>query len=222
MPHTALLLGATGLVGGHVLAALLADDAYTSIVTLGRRPLAHTHPKLTHHVIDFDRLDAVAGVIRGDDVFCCLGTTIGQAGSQEAFRKVDYVYPVEIARRAHANGSAQWLMVSALGANARSPIFYNRVKAEAEAAVRALPFRGVYLFRPSLLTGNRREARKGEQMAEVVLNACSFLLHGPLRKYRAIAGATVAKALVNVAKAQPGGVQVYESDAIARIGIPPS
>lgn len=220
MSRTALLLGATGLVGSHVLDLVLADETYTAVATLGRRAPDRTHPKLTHHVIDFDRLDDFAELIRGDEVFCCLGTTMRQAGSQEAFRRVDQVYPVTVAQRAQANGVAQWLMVSALGANARSSIFYNRVKGEVEDAVRALPFRGVYCFRPSLLTGRRAETRPGEQVGEAVLQGLGFLLVGPLRKYRAIAAEAVARAMVVVARQAPGGIQVYESDAIARLGVP--
>ena len=117
--RTALLLGATGLVGGHCLDLLLADAAYDAVVTLGRRPLGRSHPKLTHHVVDFDRLAEAASLIEARDVFCCLGTTMKKAGSKEAFRKVDYEYPVAAARIAAANGAEQYLLISALGAGTR-------------------------------------------------------------------------------------------------------
>ena len=213
-PRSALLAGATGLVGGHCLDLLLADDAYRAVVTLGRRPLPRTHPKLTHHVVAFDRLDAHADLVEGRDVFCCLGTTMRKAGSKEAFRKVDYDYPFALARVALGRGAEQYLLVSALGANPRSPFFYNRVKGEVEEAVSALPFEGVYLFRPSLLTGERAEERPGERRAEAVMNALSFLLRGPLRKYRPTPARVVAAAMLAVAKAQPGGVRVYEPEAM--------
>ncbi len=215
--RTALIAGATGLVGGHCLDLLLADDAYGAVVSLGRRPLRRTHPKLTHHVIDFDHLDAHADLVAGDDVFCCLGTTMRKAGSKEAFRRVDYDYPLALARVALGRGAEQYLLVSALGANPRSPFFYNRVKGEVERAVSALSFEGVYLFRPSLLTGERAEVRPGERQAEAVLNALSFLLRGPLRKYRPTPAHVVAAAMIAVAKDKPGGVRVYEPEAMRAV-----
>ena len=212
--RTALLLGATGLVGGHCLDLLLADAAYDAVVTLGRRPLGRSHPQLTHHVVDFDRLAEVASLIEARDVFCCLGTTMKKAGSKEAFRKVDYEYPVAAARIAEANGAEQYLFISALGAGTRSPFFYNRVKGEVEKAICALSFDGVYVLRPSLITGDREDARAGEQAWERVLGALSFVLRGPFRKYRPIEAHTIARAMVTMAKRQPGGVRVIESDQI--------
>ncbi len=212
--RTALLLGATGLVGGHCLDLLLADAAYDAVVTLGRRPLGRSHPQLTHHVVDFDRLTDAASLIEARDVFCCLGTTMKKAGSKEAFRKVDYEYPVAAARIAEANGAEQYLLISALGAGTRSPVFYNRVKGEVEEAICALSFDGVYVLRPSLITGDREDARAGEQASERVLGALSFVLRGPFRKYRPIEARTIARAMVTMAKRQPGGVRVIESDQI--------
>lgn len=215
--RTALLLGATGLVGGLCLDRLLADERYRAVHTLGRRPLGRTHPKLTHHVLDFSRLEAHADAIRGQDVFCCLGTTRKQAGSKAQFRMVDEVYPFEIAKIALDQGSEQYLLVSALGADPRSMFFYNRVKGEAEDAISQLGFYGVYRFRPSLLTGDRDEARTGEEVAEAVLKATSFLLRGPLRKLRPTPARAVATALVEVARQRPGGVQTYEPERIRAI-----
>jgi uncharacterized protein YbjT (DUF2867 family) len=137
-----------------------------------------------------------------------------QAGSQEAFRKVDFAYPFEAARIALSKGAQQYLLVSALGADSGSRIFYNRVKGEAEDAIRALDYDGVYIFRPSLLTGDRAKKRTGEQVAEAVLNTFSFALRGPLRAYRPITARDVATAMINVAREHPGGVQVYEPEAI--------
>ena len=212
--RTALLLGATGLVGRHCLDLLLADATYEAVVTLGRRRLKRSHPKLTHHVVDFDRLADAASLIEAHDVFCCLGTTMKKAGSKEAFRKVDFDYPVATARIAAANDAEQYLLVSALGANARSRFFYNRVKGEVEQAIGAFAFDGVYVLRPSLITGDRKEARTGEQASEWVLKAVSFVLRGPLRKYRPIEARTIARAMVAMARRRPGGVRVIESDQI--------
>ena len=212
--RTALLLGATGLVGSHCLERLLAHDAYARVVTLGRRPLECAHLKLTHHVVDFDRLADASDVMQGDDVFCCLGTTMKQAGSKEAFRRVDYAYPLEAARIAHARGAQQYLLVSATGADTSSLFFYNRVKGEVEEAIAQLDYDGFYVMRPSLLTGDRDETRWGERLAEGLLNVFSFALRGPLRRARPTPAADVAAAMVAIAVQQPGGMQVVEPDAI--------
>jgi uncharacterized protein YbjT (DUF2867 family) len=217
-PATALLLGATGLVGGHVLDLLLADPRYLRVTVLTRRPLARMDPKLDQRTADFDRLEDHAISFAVSDVFCCLGTTIAQAGSQEAFRRVDHDYVVHAARLAAQHGAGRYLVVTAAGANARSRIFYNRVKGEAENAVRALPLEGVVILRPSLLLGERSGTRTGESVAQRVMPALEWMLVGPLRRYRPIHASTVARAMVRLAREQPRGVRVVESDEIQQIG----
>ena len=212
--RTALLVGATGLIGGHVLDLLLADPRYTAVTTLGRRPLDRDHPKLNHRILDFDALAEEADVVRGDDVFCCLGTTMKQVGSREAFKKVDLHYPHQLAEIAHANGAQHYLLVSALGADVASRIFYNRVKGDVEDLVEQVPFRAVSVFRPSLLTGDREETRRGEQVGEAVLGFVKPLLVGPLRPFRPISAETVARAMVAAARQAEQGIQVYEPEAI--------
>jgi uncharacterized protein YbjT (DUF2867 family) len=213
----AILLGATGLVGGHCLDLLLEDDAYLSVVSLGRRKTAREHAKLEEHAVDFERLEDYAQLISGDDLFCCLGTTIKKAGSQAAFRQIDFTYVKESARIASENGAEQFLLVSALGASVRSRIFYNRTKGEVEAAVAKFPFRGVQVFRPSLLLGERAEYRAGERLAEKAMKVFSILLVGSMRKYRPVQARAVAGAMIKVAKRRPAGVNVFESDRIAEI-----
>lgn len=218
-PTTALLLGATGLVGGHVLDLLLADPAYTRVTVLGRRPVARMHPKLDQRTANFDRLreeHAISFAV--DDVFCCLGTTIAAAGSQDAFRRVDHDYVVSAARAAAEHGARRYLLVSAAGANARSRIFYNRVKGEAEDGVRAQALEGVAILRPSLLLGERAESRTGERWAQRIMPAMDWMMVGPLRRYRPIEAATVARAMVRLAKEGTRGVRVLESDEIQQIG----
>jgi uncharacterized protein YbjT (DUF2867 family) len=217
--RTALLLGASGLIGGHCLDLLLADEFYSRVVAPGRRPLARAHAKLTQHAVNFDDLAAHAALLRADDVFCCLGTTIKRAGSQEAFRKVDFTYPAECARLARREGAQQFLLVSSLGANARSAVFYSRVKGEVEAAIAAVGFEAVQIFRPSLLTGERAERRTGEVVAGKFADVFSFAFAGPLRKYRPIAARAVAAAMVNLAKRRPPGVNIYESDRIRELAV---
>lgn len=217
MPRTALLLGATGLVGGHCLQLLLQDNAYEKVVALVRKPLARSHPKLESLVVDFESLERNAAHMRTHDIFCCLGTTIKQAGSQAAFRKVDFEYPYHLAQLAADNAAEQFLLVSALGANARSTIFYNRVKGEIEDAIAALPFRAVHLMQPSLLLGERQETRRGERLGEAVFHATAPIWIGPLRKYRPIAAHTVARAMLHLALQQRQGVFKHESHLIQKM-----
>ena len=219
MTKTALIAGATGLVGGHCLVRLLRAPEYGGVVALTRRPLATTDPKLEQRVVEFDQLGREGfDFPQVDDVFCCLGTTIKVAGSQAAFRQVDFVYVVSLASLALGRGAQQFLLVSSLGANPKSPIFYSRVKGETEAAVSALTFEGRQIFRPSILVGERREQRPGERAGIAVMRGVSFAMLGPLRKYRPIAAATVANAMVRVAVQAPSGVNVYESDVLERLG----
>lgn len=212
--RTALLAGATGLVGGHCLELLLHDDAYGQVAVLGRRELGTTHRKSVQRVVDFDRLAELGDVPRIDDVFCCLGTTMKQAGSEEAFRRVDFTYVYELARLASRHRPGQFLLVSALGANRQSRVFYNRVKGEVEEAIRKLPFDGVHIFRPSLLLSDRRESRPGERLAILAGRALGFVFVGPLGRYRPIAARAVAATMVRIAKEAARGVHVYESDRI--------
>jgi uncharacterized protein YbjT (DUF2867 family) len=213
--RSALVLGATGLVGRSCLDLLLGDPGYLSVLVLARKPAEREHPKLRWLVVDLADLGQYGGLLSADDVFSCLGTTIRRAGSREAFRTVDFGYVVEAARAAAAHGARQFLFVSALGADRRSRVFYNRVKGDAEEAIRDLPFDGTQIFRPSLLLGEREEFRLGERIAGGAFAPLAFLLIGPARKYRPVRAATVAAAMVAVAKAAPAGINVFESDRIA-------
>jgi len=161
--RSALLAGATGLVGGHVLEQLLADETWSRVVTVGRRPIAQRHDKLEQRILDLGALDAVGDLPHADDVFCCLGTTIKQAGSQEAFRRVDHDFVLSLANAGLRTGATQFLLVSAIGADPEARVFYSRVKGEVESAVRALPYRAVQIFRPGLLLGHRSQPRPSPQ-----------------------------------------------------------
>ncbi len=213
----ALVAGASGLVGGHLVRRLLGAEAWGRVVTVGRRPLPLSHPKLEQHTLDFARLPDVPGFPRADDAFCCLGTTIKKAGSEAAFRRVDVDYAVAFARAALAHGASQVLVVSALGAEAGSRIFYNRIKGEMEQAVAALPFEAVQIVRPALLLGGRDETRPAERASQVLLGALRPLMVGPLRAYRPIEGDAVAAALVAAAQVRRLGVHAYESDELQRL-----
>lgn len=211
MSRTALLAGATGLVGSHVLQHLLADSAWTGVVTIGRRLIPQRHDKLEQRIVDFDSLTDLPHI---DDVFCCLGTTIKQAGSQAAFRRVDHDYVVALARAGLRAGATQFLLVSAIGADPAARVFYSRVKGETEADVRKLPYRAIQIFRPSLLLGERAEFRLGERIAIMAAPLLSWLLFGRLRRYRPIHAAVIARAMTRIALEAPRGPNVLEYDAM--------
>lgn len=215
--RTALLAGATGLVGSHCLSQLLSDPAYGRVVAVVRRPLPLNDPKLDTRVVDFDGL-AAADLPHVDDVYCTLGTTIRRAGSRDAFRRVDHDYVVALARRAAERGAARFVLVSAIGADARSLVFYSRVKGETERDVAAVSFEAVHLLRPSLLVGERSEHRSGERLMIALFSGVAPLLLGPLRRYRPVAAEVVARAMRAVARSGGSGILVYESDRIARLG----
>ncbi len=214
---TALLLGGSGLVGGLCLDYLLNDSYYTQVKVLVRRPLSVEHPKLIQHQVDFDKLKDQHSKIKANDVYCCLGTTIKKAGSQKAFRKVDFGYPKEIAVLSHANGAEQFMLISALGANPNSSIFYNRIKGEVEQAIAQCGFQGFYIFRPSLLLGERQERRLSEEFGQKIFQWFSFGFMGWLKKYKPIEGKAVAFAMLQMAKEKRRGKQIFESSHIQSI-----
>lgn len=214
MNRTALLAGATGLVGSHVLQELLADDTWSRVVTVGRRPSSLRHNRLEQRVLDLSAIEAHGNLPHADDVFCCLGTTIKQAGSRGAFRRVDHDFVLGLARVGLRIGATQFLLISAIGADPESRVFYSRVKGEAEAAVRALPYRAVQIFRPGLLLGKRSEFRLGERIAMLAVPLLHPFLVGGLRRYHSINASDVARAMVRIAREAPRGPNVWEYDGM--------
>jgi uncharacterized protein YbjT (DUF2867 family) len=210
MKKTALLAGATGLIGSALLPLLLASERYAKVMVVGRRPVPVQHPKLTQVITDLGELESERLRLIADDVYCCLGTTMRQAGSKEAFYEVDFLYVVKLAAVTAANFAAQFLVVSSLGADAESLFYYNKVKGEMEAAVRQAPFRAIHIFRPSLLLGDRAKPRLGERLGGLLLKLVSPLLRGSWQKYRAIKGEAVARAMLRAAEDDGGGVRVHE------------
>jgi len=208
-PRAALIVGATGLVGSHLLHRLLAEPLYRSVIALVRRSLDTGNGKLNQHVVDFERLaDAWQGW-QVDDVFACLGTTIAAAGSKERFRRVDHDYTVETARLARASGATRLALVSSVGAADRAMSFYLRVKGETERDVGQLGYTSVEIFRPSFLVGERKEKRRGEAVATAAFGALSFSMVGALRTYRPIEATCVADAMVRTVLDATPGVHVH-------------
>lgn len=216
LARSCLIVGSTGLVGGHLLRMLLEEEAYRQVTALVRRPLEITHPRLNTVICELDRPETYAAHVPVDDVFCCLGTTIRKAGSQEAFRKVDYEYPVAVAR---ASRAGQYLIVTAVGGDAKSSIFYNRVKGEVEAALQQMAFpRGLKIFRPSMILGDRDESRPAERVVKAIMGSTAGLFVGGLKRYRAIDAKVIARAMVNAALREPDGTQIYEGASLFALG----
>jgi uncharacterized protein YbjT (DUF2867 family) len=209
----ALITGATGLIGSQLIQLLLEDSYYGKVMAITRKPLDFQHSKLENLLIDFDRLDESRNLLKADDVFCCLGTTIKVAKTKEAFRKVDFEYPVELARLTKSQGTAQFFLVSALGADKNSSVFYNKVKGEVEEAIQQVSFASVHIFRPSLLLGPRTEHRTGEDAAKWFFKFLGFLLPA---KYKAVQSIKVARAMIHFAKANNTGFHIIESDEIQK------
>ena len=205
----ALLVGATGLVGGHCLGELLYDKDFSAVTVFVRRPLEWAPPKLAAHVVDFDHLHNYAGAIHADVALCCLGSTHRAAGSPEAFAKVDHIYVAELARLAVARGVSRFILVSAVGADPTSPVFYNRVKGRAEVAVSEMPFKAVHILRPSLLLGQRWEPRPAEDWGKQFAPFWSWFLWGPFSRYRPVEAEIVAARMVELAKSDLEGVHIH-------------
>lgn len=216
--RSALLLGASGLVGGECLKILLTEGSFERVHALVRRPLESDHPKLIQHLVSFDNLEHTNPAWLSDAVFCCLGTTIRTAGSREAFRRVDYGYPLAAATHAASHNARVFLLVSAIGAQPDSPVFYNRIKGEIERDLKGLNFKHLVILRPALILGARKEYRRGEAIASAFLKPLSGRMTGRLRKYRPIQARTVARAMINISLRTTTGITIRESDEIEDLG----
>jgi uncharacterized protein YbjT (DUF2867 family) len=209
---TALMIGATGLVGAQLLPRLLADERVGKVIVLGRRKTGTVHAKLEEQVVDFDAPGSWSPLVRGDLAFSALGTTIKQAGSQAAQKKVDFDYQLAFARAAAANGVPCYVLVSSASADPRSRTFYSRIKGELDGEVQQLGFERLRIMRPSLLGGERKEARTGEKIGSVMLGALNAV--GLARKYREIPGAVVAAAMLNAAFDPEKGTRLFTLDEV--------
>lgn len=207
-----LLAGASGLVGSALLDKLISDDRYDKIVLISRNPdISYTSEKIISQLIDFDDLIHLKTEIRIDDVYCALGTTIKTAGSQDAFRKVDFDYVVNLAKWSQNNGIQRFMVVSAMGSKASSAIFYNKIKGEMEDAVKLVQIPETHVFRPSLLLGNRKEKRTGEKIAQMVMTAIGFIFKGPLLNFKGIKASDVASSMIDTAFETSPGFHVHLS-----------
>jgi uncharacterized protein YbjT (DUF2867 family) len=216
--RVALVAGSSGMVGAQLLPLLLQAPQYTRVHALSRRPLPFDHPRMANRVVRFEAsLQAQLKGLQCQDAFCCLGTTIRDAGSQAAFRAVDHDLVLEFSQLALTCGAERLVVVSAVGANAASRNFYLRVKGEMEKALEGLRFRALDILQPSLLLGSRRDLRLLELGAQVAMWLVNPLLLGSWSRYRAIPAATVAAAMCGAAASGRRGVYRYTHDGIVSV-----
>lgn len=216
-PKIALVAGATGLVGGFLLKALLEAPDYTRVYALTRRPFAKEHPKLANRVVVFARMSEQLKGLVAQDAYCCIGTTIGEAGSQEAFRESDVDAVLLFARAARAAQATRFVVVSSVGASSDSKKFYLRTKGEMEEAVSDLGFASVDILQPSLLLGPRKQLRPLEITGRIFAPLINPLLTGSREPYRAIAAETVARAMLGASRRGARGVYRYTYGAIRQL-----
>ena len=210
----ALVIGATGAVGRDLVEQLLKDDAFGSVVAFARRPLAVENPKLTVHVIDFDRPEQWQNLLQGDVLFSCLGTTIKAAGSQEAQWKVDYTYQYEAAKAARENGVETYVLVSSIGASPKAKFFYTRMKGELEEAVKTLGFPACFILQPPSLVGKGSD-RFGEKAGVVALRAFNAI--GLMRAYKPMPTEEVAAAMVRLVKSGRRATETVVAQDILKV-----
>lgn len=214
---TAVVAGATGMMGRQLVQLLLEDPAYQRIIVLVRRNMGISHPKLVEKQVSFDRLKSEldASVLKDADVFCTLGTTMQQAGSKEAFRKVDHEYPLALAKAALQHGAASYVIVTAMWASEQSRMFYTRVKGQLERDLLSLGLPRLVILRPSLLIGDREDESFGDRATALVFRLIDPLLIGPLARMKAIQCKGVAQAMVMMAHESGPAVEVLESEVIS-------
>lgn len=195
MGQVAIIVGASGLIGSHLLDFLLQDEAYSSVVSLVRKSSGKTHPKLTEIIIDFNNLTAYTEAIKGDVVFLCVGTTKKKSPSEQVYRTVDYDINIGVARLAKSKGAKSVHLISAVGADLKSSIFYNRLKAEIERDLLEIGFESTTIYQPSLLIGNRSESRPLEKISQKIAPVFDALLFGKWKQFHSIKAEEVARSM---------------------------
>ena len=215
---TAVVLGATGFIGEQLVQQLLNDSTFSKVRILVRRPVKLSHPKLEAEIVNFENLAEYRHKLgRGDCIFCCIGTTQKKVkGDKNAYRKIDVDIPVNAAKMGKDAGFTNYLLVSAVGADAHSKNFYLRLKGEVEREIADLKFKSFHAFRPSILLGERKEFRFAELLGKGVMQGLSSLFIGNLKKYKGIEGANVARAMVAAAKSDGKGMYVHHYDDIIK------
>lgn len=216
-PRTAIVAGATGLIGRHLVQCLLRDDSIAKVIVVARRSTRLSNPKLAEYIGEFTEGGEWAKECAGADVFCALGTTLKKAGSVEKFRKIDFDMVLQFAEVAAKNGARSFFFVSSMGANASALVPYARTKGEVESALKTLGFPRLVIARPSLLVGEREEARFGERALAYLAVPLAGLFRGGLEKYKPIEAIRVAEALTSLSQNYELGMRTVESDELHEI-----
>jgi len=215
--RTAIVFGGTGLIGKALLEELGTSGQYENIIAFTRRKTEFDASlNITNLLVDFENPESFSGLLKGDDIYICIGTTIKKAGSVKKMEEIDRDLPVNLAKYAHKNGATRLAVVSSIGANANSSSYYLRIKGEMEREIMEIEFETIAIARPSLLLGRRDETRFGESAGRLFMTIFSHLFFGRLRKYRAIEGRVVAKALIEVLRSVTGKY-IYESDELQKL-----
>jgi len=214
---TAILLGATGLTGGILLELLIKHNQYEKIKLFSRTSVGFENEKIEEHLIDLLELEKYSALFTGDAIFCCIGTTKSKTPNTETYKKIDFGIPVAAAKLAKQNKIKTLIIISALGANPQSSVFYNKIKGEMENAVLAETIKNTYILQPSLIGGHRSEKRAGEWLFKQVMKVFNFMLLGSLAKYKSIEPRTIAEAMIWLANNHFEMIKI-ESDQIKKIG----
>jgi uncharacterized protein YbjT (DUF2867 family) len=209
---TALLFGATGFIGSYLLEELLNSSDYDRVTAITRKPIQTKHPKLANVIGDYSSLPAIKEKLKADDVFIVIGTTKANTPDKKLYYQIDHDYPVLAAKLAKENGAKSVFIVTSVGANANSKVFYTKTKGEIERDVRALHYENTNIFRPSMLMGTRKEHRRLERSLVKTWSLVNLALVGPLSRYKGIEGKDVARAMVNSAKKPDQIVKIYHWD----------
>jgi uncharacterized protein YbjT (DUF2867 family) len=217
MKKTAIILGATGLTGGILVDRLLEDDRYEHIKVFGRNTLGITHEKLNEYICDLLNPETFENDFEGDEVYCCIGTTAAKTPDKARYKEIDYGIPVSLAGLCKKKGIPTLLVISAMGANKNSSVFYNRVKGEMEIAVLQQEVKHTFLMQPALIGGERAEKRWGELLFKKLFAVFNFILVGPLKKYQSIKPEIIVNAMIKLANGNYERGRI-PSDRIAEIG----
>jgi uncharacterized protein YbjT (DUF2867 family) len=214
---TAIILGGTGLTGRLLLSKLITDDSYSSIKLFSRKASGNTSTKIQEFVGDVLQLEQFKNDFTADEVFCCIGTTSAKTKDREVYKAIDFGIPFAASKLAKENNIPTFMVMSSLGANAKSKIFYSRTKGEMEQAVLNQKIPNTYILRPSLILGERDERRFGESLGAVMMKLSNFFLRGRLKTYRAIEADCIADAMISLAKSKPD-LTIVNSDIIQKLG----
>jgi uncharacterized protein YbjT (DUF2867 family) len=217
MPFKVILVGASGLIGNHLLSNLISSEDISEITLLVRNKMDISNPKVVELVINFDEINQYSSIITGDIIYCCIGTTKSKTPDANNYRKIDLEYPLNLAKIGAENGVSQFHVISSLGANSESKNAYLKLKGELEKELKKLNIQSLHIYQPSFLEGKRKENRPLEKIMLPIMKLINPLLSGPFENYRSIRASDVAKAMINQSNKELKGVFTYPSKQIKEL-----